>query len=71
MRAQGCVCAVDVVFGSPTHPLAGRLPGEVAVQLRHDDWCPMLRTMQERPPGTARGQVLLIPNLEAFGGPKP
>ena len=30
-----------------------------AVAVRHDDHCPLLRTVQERPPGLGRWQAVL------------
>jgi len=51
-RAQGCLClpefAPDTVAGVPV------------LAVRHDIWCPLLRVMEERPPGLARSQVLFL-----------
>jgi hypothetical protein len=51
-RAQGCVCrpelAPDIVEGVRV------------IATRHDDWCPLLKIMEERPPGLSRAQVLLV-----------
>jgi hypothetical protein len=54
VKAQGCVCDVEIV------PV-----GDEEYQARHDDWCPLLRVMEEREPGLARSQVILA-NLDRF-----
>src|SRR3954447_14402356 len=59
-RTEGCVCDVEIVFDAPDHPLAGHGSSAVhVVSLRHDDWCPLLRVMEEHEPGLARAQLLL------------
>ena len=60
VKAQGCTCKPEIVFGAPDHPGAGKIwPGNT-VSIRHDDWCPLLRVLQEREPG-ARMQLLVYP----------
>lgn len=60
-RAQGCVCGVEAKVGQSDHPLAAAANvGVTPVSLRHDDWCPLLRTMQERSPDPlARTQLVI------------
>ena len=55
-RAQGCTCEPEVRFVNGQPPLA---------TLAHDEWCPLLRTMQERPPGAARSQAVIYPKGSA------
>lgn len=50
-RAQGCTCEVALEIVSWEE-------GMPQVAARHDDWCPLLRVMQERDP-SARHQVVL------------
>jgi hypothetical protein len=58
-RAQGCTCNPTVAFDPPWHPLASHDVGE-HVSVHHDDWCPLLRVMEERGPDLlARTQILL------------
>jgi hypothetical protein len=52
-REQGCTCDVEI-----TVETVDGLDAPAAA-VRHDDWCPLLRTMQERPPGLARWQAVL------------
>jgi hypothetical protein len=52
-RRQGCACHVEAV-------VLGWVAGIPEVQVRHDDWCPLLRVMQEREPG-ARSQIVITP----------
>ena len=50
-RAMGCTCDVQIEFGLRDHPLHGAVDDLTAVLVRHDDWCPLLRVMEERKPG--------------------
>ena len=54
-RQQGCTCAVEIrveIIDGLDAP---------AATVQHEDHCPLLRTMQERPPGLARAQAVLRP----------
>lgn len=52
-RQQGCTCEVEIVV-----EIVDGLDAP-AVEVRHDDHCPLLRTMEERPPGLGRWQAVL------------
>ena len=54
-RQQGCTCEVEIEVGT----VEGLNAPVTAVH--HEDHCPLLRTMQERPPGPARWQAVLRP----------
>jgi hypothetical protein len=54
-REQGCTCEVEFIVEGVDGLDAP------AVAVVHEDWCPLLRTMQERPPGRARWQAVLRP----------
>lgn len=54
-RGQGCTCDVEI----EVETVEG-LDAPAAV-VRHEDHCPLLRVMQERPPGLARTQAVLRP----------
>lgn len=58
-RAQGCTCDVEIRFGSPEHPFHGTEAEKYGVSVMHDDWCPLLRVMEERKPGLARTQLVI------------
>lgn len=51
-KAQGCVCDVQISFVDNEH-------GIDECKVMHDDWCPLLRVMEERPPGLARSQAVI------------
>lgn len=66
-RAKGCTCDPEVVFDLPSHPVAGLAAEQdriVSATLRHDDWCPLLRVAEERPPGLARLETAVFPFAE-------
>ena len=44
-RQQGCTCHVQITVETVEGLDAP------AAAVHHDDWCPLLRTMQERTPG--------------------
>lgn len=53
-RAQGCMCEPTIEFNQSDHPMraasiARGLPEALTPTIRHDDWCPLLRRMRERP----------------------
>jgi hypothetical protein len=52
-RAQGCVCDPEIMVSWN----AGEVP---LIDVAHDDWCPLLRVMQEREPA-GRYQAVLDP----------
>jgi hypothetical protein len=54
-RQQGCTCDVEI-----TIEIVDGLDAPAAA-VHHDDHCPLLRTMQERPPGPERWQAVLRP----------
>lgn len=54
-RQQGCTCDVQI-----TVETVEGLDAPAAV-VAHEDHCPLLRTMQERPPGLGRCQAVLRP----------
>jgi hypothetical protein len=58
-RVQGCVCNVEITFDRTDHPLRS-IDGMAPVSVAHDDWCPLLRVLEERPPGLARTQLMLV-----------
>jgi hypothetical protein len=54
-REQGCTCDVEITIET----VDGL--GAPAATIEHDDHCPLLRTMQERPPGLGRWQAVIRP----------
>lgn len=50
-RAQGCTC-------QPDYEVVGWIRDTPEVALKHDDWCPLLRVMEER--GPDRGPQVLF-----------
>jgi hypothetical protein len=68
VRAQGCVCDVEIHFDRPDVPGArvAKAVGIPNLAVLHDDWCPFLRVIEERQPGLARSQALIYrPDQEA------
>jgi hypothetical protein len=55
-RQQGCTCDVEITIETVDGLDAP------AAAVRHDDHCPLLRTMQERPPGLGRRQAVVRPD---------
>jgi hypothetical protein len=58
VKAQGCTCRPEIDFDAPDHPLHGQLGPCEQVSVRHDDWCPLYRVLQEREP-MARMQAVV------------
>ena len=54
-RQQGCACEVEIEVA-----LVEGLDAPATI-VRHEDHCPLPRTMQERPPGLGRWQAVLRP----------
>lgn len=52
-KKQGCVCNVEVT-------ITGHLDGWPVASVAHDDWCPLLRVMEERttPPGQPQQAII-------------
>jgi hypothetical protein len=61
-RAQGCACQPDVLVEWNTGEHVSH------ISLGHQDWCPLLRVMQERPPA-ARTQAFV--SFDEPGGQAP
>jgi hypothetical protein len=59
VRAQGCTCSVEVSVCDWFENLPW-------VEAAHDDWCPLLRAVQERGSGSARSQ--LVVDLKGMDG---
>jgi hypothetical protein len=60
VRAQGCVCAVQVEITWP-------YPDMPFAVVSHDDWCPFLRSRNEGA-GDPGPQVVLLPREPNFPG---
>jgi hypothetical protein len=63
-RAQGCTCDVEVTFGRADHPFAGIAALHQTPSLAHDDWCPLIRVLDERKPGPFAHTQAILCKLE-------